>query len=72
MASSDHAGSVARSGRNAARTAAHDNTTASTVEGVRHFWSDLVTWRHDRTQAIPDRCIGRRVELGRSVSDVDE
>jgi hypothetical protein len=28
------------------------------LEGVRHFSPDLVPWRNDRTQAIPDGCLG--------------
>src|SRR6201996_4621032 len=44
----------------------------SFLERVRYFRSDLVTWVDDKTQAIPDGCIGRGMELRRSVSDLDD
>jgi hypothetical protein len=28
------------------------------LEGVRDFSSDLVSWRHEKSQAIPNGCIG--------------
>ncbi|WP_436264406.1 MFS transporter [Paraburkholderia terricola] len=28
------------------------------LEGVRHFLSDLVSWQNEKTQAIPNGCIG--------------
>src|SRR5580698_8431251 len=45
---------------------------ASPLERVRHFRSDLVTWRDDKTQAIPDGCFGRGIEFRRSVPDLDD
>ncbi|ORC51287.1 hypothetical protein B2G74_00525 [Burkholderia sp. A27] len=31
---------------------------ARSLEGVRHFLSDLVSWQNEKTQAIPNGCIG--------------
>ncbi|WP_429580090.1 helix-turn-helix domain-containing protein [Paraburkholderia youngii] len=28
------------------------------LEGVRHFMSDLVSWRNEKSQALPNGCIG--------------
>ncbi|MFL9911363.1 dTDP-4-dehydrorhamnose 3,5-epimerase family protein [Paraburkholderia sp. RL17-337-BIB-A] len=36
----------------------HEHHTVSPREGVRHFLPDLVSWQDEKTQAIPDGCIG--------------
>jgi NAD(P)-dependent dehydrogenase (short-subunit alcohol dehydrogenase family) len=48
------------------------NVLGTLLERVRHFLSDLVSWHDEKTQALPNGCVGRRVVLRRSVPDLDE
>jgi hypothetical protein len=43
------------------------------LERVRHFAEDLVSWRDEksRSQRVSDRCVRRRMELRSALSDAD-